>query len=91
MNQYQVTAVCLSRDDQHVMSGGIDNDIKVFDVRKLDLAYTMQGHTDTVTGAWWLEWGASGVWGVENNTRYIAITMDYPCPYYRGLQRRDSF
>ncbi|CAN0532121.1 unnamed protein product, partial [Scytosiphon promiscuus] len=50
MNQYQVTAVCLSRDDQHVMSGGIDNDIKVFDVRKLDLAYTMQGHTDTVTG-----------------------------------------
>lgn len=52
MNQYQVTAVCLSRDDQHVMSGGIDNDIKVFDVRKLDLAYTMPGHTDTVTGAW---------------------------------------
>lgn len=31
------------------------------------------------------------VWGVENNTRYIAKTMDYPCPYYRGLQRRDSF
>lgn len=52
MNQYQVTAVCLSRDDQQVMSGGIDNDIKVFDVRKLDIAYTMTGHNDTVTGAW---------------------------------------
>lgn len=51
MNQYQVTAVCLSRDDQQVMSGGIDNEIKVFDVRKLDLAYAMPGHTDTVTGA----------------------------------------
>lgn len=51
MNQYQVTAVCLSRDDQQVMSGGIDNDIKVFDVRKLDLAYSMAGHNDTVTGA----------------------------------------
>lgn len=50
MNQYQVTAVCLSRDDQQVMSAGIDNDIKVFDVRKLDLAYTMPGHNDTVTG-----------------------------------------
>ncbi|CAM9182956.1 unnamed protein product [Ectocarpus sp. 13 AM-2016] len=50
MNQYQVTAVCLSRDDQQVMSGGIDNEIKVFDVRKLDIAYTMTGHTDTVTG-----------------------------------------
>lgn len=52
MNQYQVTAVCLSRDDQQVMSGGIDNEIKVFDVRKLDIAYTMTGHNDTVTGAW---------------------------------------
>lgn len=51
MNQYQVTAVCLSRDDQQVMSGGIDNEIKVFDVRKLDLAFSMPGHTDTVTGA----------------------------------------
>ena len=50
MNQYQVTAVCLSRDDQQVISGGIDNDIKVFDVRKLDLAYSMEGHMDTVTG-----------------------------------------
>lgn len=54
MNQYQVTAVCLSRDDQQVMSGGIDNDVKVFDVRKLDIAYTMTGHNDTITGtcAW---------------------------------------
>lgn len=54
MNQYQVTSVCLSRDDQQVMSGGIDNDIKVFDVRKLDIAYTMTGHSDTITGtcAW---------------------------------------
>ena len=51
MNQYQVTSVCLSRDDQQVMSGGIDNDIKVFDVRKLDIAYTMTGHNDTITGA----------------------------------------
>lgn len=50
MNQYQVTAVCLSRDDQQVMSGGIDNDVKVFDVRKLDIAYTMTGHNDTITG-----------------------------------------
>lgn len=50
MNQYQVTAVCLSRDEQQVLSGGIDNDIKVFDVRKQDLDYAMPGHTDTVTG-----------------------------------------
>lgn len=60
MNQYQVTAVCLSRDDQQVMSGGIDNDIKVFDVRKLDIAYTMTGHKDTVTG----EWGVGPTGGI---------------------------
>lgn len=50
MNQYQVTAVCLSKDDHQVYCGGIDNDIKVFDVRKQDLDFSMAGHTDTVTG-----------------------------------------
>lgn len=50
MNQYQVTAVCLSKEDHQVYSGGIDNDIKVFDVRKQDLDFSMAGHTDTVTG-----------------------------------------
>lgn len=52
MNQYQVTAVCLSRDDHQVMCGGIDNDIKLFDLRKGDLAFTMPGHGDTVTGSY---------------------------------------
>lgn len=31
-------------------SGGIDNDIKVWDLRKNELLYVMKGHTDTVTG-----------------------------------------
>lgn len=35
---------------ESVFSGGIDNDIKVWDVRKNELLYTMRGHTDTVTG-----------------------------------------
>ncbi len=30
-------------------SGGIDNDIKVWDLRKKSVAYTMKGHTDTIT------------------------------------------
>lgn len=30
-------------------SGGIDNDIKVWDLRKKMVSYTMKGHTDTIT------------------------------------------
>lgn len=35
---------------EQVFSGGIDNDIKVWDIRKNELLYTMRGHTDTITG-----------------------------------------
>ena len=30
-------------------TGGVDNDIKVWDLRKQTVAYTLLGHTDTVT------------------------------------------
>ncbi|KAG1433629.1 hypothetical protein G6F57_022013 [Rhizopus arrhizus] len=33
-----------------VYSAGIDNTVKVWDVRKNQVAYTMEGHLDTVTG-----------------------------------------
>lgn len=35
---------------EQVISGGIDNDIKVWDLRKNTILYKMKGHTDTVTG-----------------------------------------
>lgn len=35
---------------EQVMSGGIDNDIKVWDLRKNSVLYKLKGHTDTVTG-----------------------------------------
>jgi Prp8 binding protein len=47
---YQVTAVELGASDLHVFSSGIDNAIKCWDMRKGTLAYTMEGHADTVTG-----------------------------------------
>ncbi|KAI8967920.1 hypothetical protein BDF20DRAFT_897849 [Mycotypha africana] len=49
-NDYQVTSVCFSEAGDMVYSGGIDNEIKVWDLRKNQLAYTMKGHMDTVTG-----------------------------------------
>ncbi|EDQ85719.1 uncharacterized protein MONBRDRAFT_11616 [Monosiga brevicollis MX1] len=46
----QVTAVDFGMTNDEVVSGGIDNDVKVWDVRKLDVLHLLKGHTDTVTG-----------------------------------------
>ncbi|EKX45555.1 hypothetical protein GUITHDRAFT_108428 [Guillardia theta CCMP2712] len=47
---YQVTAVELSDDGNRVFSGGLDNEIKIWDLRKEEIELTMSGHTDTLTG-----------------------------------------
>ncbi|KAF4525591.1 hypothetical protein B566_EDAN015529 [Ephemera danica] len=47
---YQVTAVSFNDTAQQVFSGGIDNEIKVWDLRQNALLYRLRGHGDTVTG-----------------------------------------
>jgi len=50
---YQVTAVAMHSDAEAVYTGGIDNIIRRFDVRKLGKAVEnlqLTGHTDTITG-----------------------------------------
>jgi len=44
-----VTAVALAEAGNELYSGGIDNDIKVWDLRKKSVSYVMKGHTDTIT------------------------------------------
>lgn len=44
-----ITAVALSEAGNEIYSGGIDNDIRTWDIRKRAVAYTMNGHTDTVS------------------------------------------
>lgn len=46
---YPITAVALAEAGNEIYSGGIDNDIKVWDARKMEILYTLPGHTDTVT------------------------------------------
>lgn len=46
---FPVTAVAISEAGNEIYSGGIDNDIKVWDVRKKAVVYTMLGHADTIT------------------------------------------
>ncbi|XP_073252334.1 U5 small nuclear ribonucleoprotein 40 kDa protein-like isoform X2 [Porites lutea] len=45
----KVTAVSFNDTSDQILSGGIDNEIKVWDLRKNDVLYKMSGHTDTVT------------------------------------------
>ena len=47
--EYPVTAVAISEAGNELYSGGIDNDIHVWDLRKKAVAYSLLGHTDTIT------------------------------------------
>ncbi|CAH0385176.1 unnamed protein product [Bemisia tabaci] len=49
-NNYQVTAVSFNDTAEQVFSSGIDNDIKVWDLRKNSVLQRLRGHSDTVTG-----------------------------------------
>ena len=44
-----MTAVQINEAASEIYSGGIDNEIKVWDMRKKAVVYTLPGHTDTVT------------------------------------------
>ncbi|KAL8698543.1 MAG: hypothetical protein Q9201_006512 [Fulgogasparrea decipioides] len=46
---FPITSVAMAEAGHELYSGGIDNDIKVWDMRKQSVVYTMAGHTDTVT------------------------------------------
>lgn len=47
--QFPVTALALAEAGNELYSGSIDNDIKVWDLRKKQVAYSLIGHTDTIT------------------------------------------
>ena len=46
---FPITAISLSEAGNELFTGGIDNDIKVWDIRKQAVTYSLLGHTDTVT------------------------------------------
>ncbi|KAK3066419.1 hypothetical protein LTR53_017241 [Teratosphaeriaceae sp. CCFEE 6253] len=46
---YPITAVCLAEAGNEVYSGGVDNDIKVWDLRMKKISYELNGHADTIT------------------------------------------
>ncbi|XVF29586.1 hypothetical protein REPUB_Repub15cG0134700 [Reevesia pubescens] len=49
-DKYQITAVSFSDASDKIFTGGIDNDVKVWDLRKGEVTMTLQGHQDMITG-----------------------------------------
>jgi Prp8 binding protein len=49
-NRFAATSVCFSAQNDQIFAGGIDNAIKVWDLRKNDVHMYLEGHEDTVTG-----------------------------------------
>ncbi|KAF2091027.1 putative U5 snRNP complex subunit [Saccharata proteae CBS 121410] len=47
--EYPITAIAMAEAGNELYTGSIDNDIKVWDLRKKSVAYTLSGHTDTIT------------------------------------------
>ena len=47
--EFPITSIAVAEAGNELYSGGIDNDIKVWDMRKKAAVYSMTGHTDTVT------------------------------------------
>jgi len=48
--EYQITSVALSDDSTQIFTGGIEEDVKCFDIRTGRLMYSLLGHRDSVTG-----------------------------------------
>ncbi|KAF1973642.1 WD40 repeat-like protein [Bimuria novae-zelandiae CBS 107.79] len=47
--EFPITAIALSEAGNELFTGGIDNDIKVWDLRKKAVTHSLLGHTDTIT------------------------------------------
>ncbi|XP_015784103.1 U5 small nuclear ribonucleoprotein 40 kDa protein [Tetranychus urticae] len=49
-DKYQNLAVTFNENSDQVIFGGIDNLVKVYDMRKGEILYSMVGHFDSITG-----------------------------------------
>lgn len=69
--EYQLTACIFNDFCEQIIVGGIDNVLKVYDMRKNKLIYTLPGHFDTITG---LSLSPNGNFALSNS-------MDNSCKF----------
>jgi Prp8 binding protein len=48
--KFQITSVAFNSTAETIFAGGIDNQIKIYDIRKRATENVLIGHTDTITG-----------------------------------------
>jgi Prp8 binding protein len=48
--KYQITAISFNQSGDQVFLGGIDNQIKIYNLKKKQVESVLIGHTDTITG-----------------------------------------
>lgn len=48
--KYPLTSVAFSEGGDQLFTGGVDNTVRVWDIRAEKIVYTMEGHSDTITG-----------------------------------------
>jgi len=80
VNPYQVLTVSFNDTAEQIFTAGIDNDIKVWDLRSNAVVNKLRGHTDTVTG---LSLSADGSYLLSNamdNTLRIWDVRPYAPP-----------
>jgi Prp8 binding protein len=49
-HKYPVTCVAFGDSGDQIYTGGLDNDMRVWDLRRCDVLFSLRGHTDTITG-----------------------------------------
>uniref|UniRef100_A0A6U6E5C0 Uncharacterized protein n=1 Tax=Odontella aurita TaxID=265563 RepID=A0A6U6E5C0_9STRA len=84
---YQVTAVAYSSDGKTVYTGGIDNCIHAWDIRRKERIMTMKGHTDTITC---LSLSPKGTHLLSNSSDGTLRTWDIR-PFAEGKRHRKTF
>ena len=51
-SKYQVTSVSFNGDVDEVISAGLDNDVKIWDLRKNEVIHRLKGHTGEAGAGW---------------------------------------
>ena len=74
-DEYQITAITFNDTSDQIIFSGIENVLKVYDLRKSDkILYSMAGHFDTVTG---LSLSPDGSYvlsnSMDNSRKYLSL------------------